>query len=207
MAVGSHSFGAPESALFAAASTAVGKAFGLPTNMMQGTTDSKLPDEQAAFEKTLTYMLSALAGADCITMAGALLDFALSASYEQLIIEDEIVKWVQKIMNGFNVNKVTLAEEEIMNLPFGGNYIGTEHTLNNFKKELYFSKLVDRRSWQQWYDNGAKDIVRRASEHVEQILSNAKPAQGIPEKRQYAVDKFTEEICKKHGVNPEPILY
>ena len=207
MAVGSHSFGAPESALFAAAAVSVGKAFGLPTNMMQGTTDSKLPDEQAAFEKTLTYLLSALAGADCITMAGALLDFALSASYEQLIIEDEIVKWVQKIINGFNVDKVTLAEEEIMKLPFGGHYLETEHTLSNFKKELYFSKLADRRSWHQWYNDGAKDVVKRASDHVGQILTDAKPAQGLPEKRQHAVDKFVEEICKKHGVDPELFLY
>ena len=53
MASGFHSFGAPESALFGAASAKVGRAFGLPVNMMQGTTDSKCPDAQAAFEKTL----------------------------------------------------------------------------------------------------------------------------------------------------------
>ena len=207
MAVGSHSFGAPESALFAAVSAKVGKAFGLPTNMMQGTTDSKLPDEQAAFEKTLTYLLSALADADCITMAGALLDFALSASYEQLIIDDEIIRWVQKIMNGFIINESTLAEEEMMKLPFGGHYLESGHTLTHFREELYFSKLADRRSWQVWYKNGAKDIVKRAHESSERIIANSKPAQGIPENRQNMVDKFITEICQKHKVDPEPLLY
>jgi len=82
MSTGSHSFGAPESALFAAAASQIGRSFGLPTNIMQGTTDSKIPDQQAAVEKILSYLLPTLTGADCITQAGALLDFALSASYE-----------------------------------------------------------------------------------------------------------------------------
>lgn len=207
MASGSHSFGAPESALFAAASSAIGRAFGLPTNMMQGTSDSKLPDQQAAFEKTLTYLLCALAGADCITMAGALLDFALSASYEQLIIEDEMVKWVQRIVRGSRIDKSTIAEDEIMKLPFGGHYLDSEHTLKYFREELYFSKLVDRRSWERWYNDGAKDIVKRARERLNDILKKEKQVQGIPEDRISAVDSFVEEICRKQGVDPEPLLY
>jgi trimethylamine--corrinoid protein Co-methyltransferase len=207
MAVGSHSFGAPESALFAAASAVVGKAYGLPTNMMQGTSDSKLPDEQAAFEKTLTYLLTALAEADCITMAGALLDFGLSASYEQLAIEDEIVRWVQRIIRGSPVNEATMATEDIMQLSVGGHYLESEHTLTHFKNELLLTKLSDRRSWEQWYSDGAKDIVKRAHEQVLQILSSSKPVQGIPENNQDAVDNFVSEVCHDHGVDPEPLLY
>ena len=163
--------------------------------------------EQAAFEKTLTYLLSALAGADCITMAGALLDFGLSASYEQLAIEDEIVRWVQRILSGSTINESTMAEDEIMRLPFGGHYLETEHTLTHFKRELSFTKLADRRSWEKWYNDGAKDIVKRSHEHVQQIISTSKPVQGIPESRQIAVDRFAAEVCRNHGVDPEPLLY
>ena len=56
-------------------------------------------------------------GADCITQAGALLDFALSVSYEQLYIEDEIVKWVQRIFQGSRIDRSTLTENELFNLP------------------------------------------------------------------------------------------
>ena len=207
MSMGSHSLGAPESALLASASAVIGKSFGLPTNIMQGTSDSKLPDQQAAFEKTINYLLPALAGADCITQAGALIDFALSASYEQLLIEDEIIKWVNRIRAGCRVDRETLAEEEIMSLPFGGNYIESAHTLRNFRKELYFTKLADRRSWDQWYSDGAKDIVQRAGEKVRVILKNAKPVYGIPEVNRRSVDSFAEEVLRRHKVSPEPLLY
>ena len=207
MAAGFHSFGAPESALFAAASAKVGQAFGLPVNMMQGTTDSKCPDAQAAFEKALTYLLCALAGADCVTMAGALLDFALGASYEQLLIEEEIIGYVQRIVKREAIDLETLAEEQIMALPFGGHYLETPHTLAHFREALYFPRLADRRSWDQWYSEGAKDAPRRARERARQILDEAKPAEGLPVERRRAVDTFCASVCSRHNVDPEAVLY
>jgi trimethylamine--corrinoid protein Co-methyltransferase len=207
MSTGSHSFGAPESALFAAAASQIGRSFGLPTNMMQGTTDSKFPDQQAAVEKILSYLLSTLTGADCITQAGALLDFALSASYEQLVIEDEIIRWIRRIMHGIAVDDVSLAEGEIMNLPFGGNYLESEHTLRRFRRELLPTKLFDRKTWGRWYQDGAKDILARSHERAEEILSTAGPSQGISRQKQHDVDLFSAEICKKNGVDAEPLLY
>jgi trimethylamine--corrinoid protein Co-methyltransferase len=207
MAMGTHVFGTPESALFGAASTAVGRAFGLPTDMMQGISDSKLPDAQAAMEKAMVLLMPALAGADCITQAGALLDFALSASYEQLVIDSEIVHYVQKIVRGVLVDEATLAQQEIMNLPFGGHFIDSPHTLQHFKKELYFTKLMDRHPWQIWEAGGARDLAERAHLRAEELLAQAKPVQGIPRERQEAVDTFVAEICRKHGVDPEPLLF
>jgi trimethylamine--corrinoid protein Co-methyltransferase len=207
MASGFHSLGAPESALFGAAAAKVGRAFGLPVNMMQGTTDSKCPDAQAAFEKALTYLMCALAGADCVTMAGALLDFALSASYEQLLIEEEILGYVQRIAKGETFDRETLAEDQIMALPFGGHYLESPHTLAHFRETLYFPRLADRRSWEQWYADGAKDTARRAGERARRILDAARPAEGLPAERRQAVDAFCASICARHNVDPESVLY
>jgi trimethylamine--corrinoid protein Co-methyltransferase len=207
MSTGSHSFGAPESALFAAAASQIGRSFGLPTNMMQGTTDSKIPDQQAATEKILSYLLPTLTGADCITQAGALLDFALSASYEQLVIEDEIIRWIRRIMRGIDVDDISLAEGEILNLPFGGNYLESELTLRLFRRELLLTRLFDRKTWERWCKDGAKDILTRSNERVEEILAMAGPSQGISERKQRDVDQFSAEICKKNGVDAEPLLY
>jgi trimethylamine--corrinoid protein Co-methyltransferase len=207
MASGSHSFGAPESALFGAASAAVGQAFGLTTDMMQGTSDSKLPDAQAALEKTMALLMPALAGADCVTMAGALLDFALSASYEQLLIDEEIVNSVLRIARGSLVNEETLAEREIMELPFGGHHLGSEHTYRNYRNELFFTKLADRRPWEAWWRDGGEDMPARARRQVARILASAQPVQGVPEENRQAVDRFAADICRRHGVDPEPLLY
>ena len=207
MATGDHAFGTPESALFAAASTTIGKAFGLPTNIMQGTSDSKLPDAQAAMEKTMALLMPTLAGADCVTMAGALLDFALSASYEQLLIDEEIVQSVRRIAAGCTVNQATLAEQEIMDLPFGSHYVDSEHTFKHFRQELHFTKLCDRRNWEQWFTGGAKDMAARARDRLTDILYSAKIIEGLPEDRKRAVDAFVADVCRQKGVDPEPLLY
>ena len=207
MASGFHSLGAPESALFGAASAEVGRAFGIPVNMMQGTTDSKCPDAQAAFEKALAHLMCALAGADCVTMAGALLDFALSASYEQLLIEEEILGYVQRIAKAETLDRETLAEGEIMTLPFGGHYLESAHTLAHFRETLYFPRVADRRSWEQWYADGARDAAQRAGERARRVLEQAKPAEGLPAERRRAVDAFCASVCARHHVDPESLLY
>lgn len=207
MKMAAHSFGAPESALFAAASTQIGHAFGLPVNMMQGTSDSKLPDAQAAYEKTMAYLMCALAGADCVTQSGALLDFALSASYESLVIEDEIVRFVKHISRGTLVSKETLAEEEIMNLPFGGHYLESEHTFAHFRDELAPALISDRQSWDKWYSAGAKDAVKRAAERKDAILSGTKPCLGVSEDARRDVDEFVRQICRKYGFIADHCLY
>ena len=207
MATGAHALGAPESSLFAAAASEIGRSFGLPTNMMQGSSDSKLPDQQAGVEKMLTYLLSTLAGADCVTMAGALLDFALTASCEQLVVEDEMIRWVRRIMRGAPVDRSTLAEDEILSLPYGGNYIESEHTLHFFRDELLATKLFDRRSWELWQDDGAKDIIERAGDRVREILEITRFAQGIPDIRQREVDTFVAELCEKRLIDPAPLLF
>ena len=207
MASASHALGAPESALLAAASAAVGQAFGLPTDMMQGISDSKLPDAQAALEKTMALLMPTLAGADCVTMAGGLIDFALSASYEQLLMDEEIVNSVRRIARGSLVNEETLAEGVIMELPFGGQHLDSEHTYKHYRNELFFTKLADRRSWEVWWQDGAKDMAGRARGEVERILASAQPVQGVPEENQRAVDKFVADVCRRQGVDPEPLLY
>jgi trimethylamine--corrinoid protein Co-methyltransferase len=207
MSVGAHSFGAPESALFAAASTAVGKAFGLPVNMMVGTSDSKCPDAQAAFEKSLGYLMCALAGADCVTMAGALLDFALSASAEMLLIEEEIIGNVQRIVAAECVDAESLALEQIMALPFGGHYLESPHTLAHFRQALYLPRLADRRSWQVWEGDGAADAAHRARARAQKILREARPSLGVAPERARAVDAFAAEVCRRCGVDPESVLY
>ena len=207
MAVGNHAFGTPESALIGAASVAVGKAFGLPTNMLHGTADSKLPDAQAAMEKTMGLLMPTLAGADCVTTAGALLDSGLSASYEQLLIDEEIVESVRRIAAGCTVNQATLAAQEIMDLPFGGHYVDSEHTFKHFRREFHFTKLCDRRNWEQWFTDGAKDMRARARERVADILSSAEIVDGLPDDRRRAVDSFVAGICRQNGVDPEPLLY
>ena len=94
-----------------------------------------------------------------------------------------------------------------MALPFGGHYLDSLHTLENFKDELFFPRITDRRTWEQWYLDDALDMTQRARRRVEEIITGAKPVNGLPEANRKAVDAFAAEIFLQNGVDPEPLLY
>lgn len=202
MAVGTHCFGTPESALLGAAAAQLGKWYNFPTNIMTGTTDSKAPDAQASYEKMMTFILPALAGADCMSLTGGMLDFALSANYDQMLIDNEIAGQVQRIRKGFEVNDETLAVHVIKQVGHGGTYLPTEHTLKHFKDEFWFAKLADRTPYETWSAKGKKDILQRAKEEVTEILRNHRP-KGISESRKKEVTKVVKEIFRRENVNYE----
>ncbi len=205
MKSGSHSFGAPETALYAASAAQLGKWYGLPTNMMMGTSDSKVPDAQAAYEKMMTVVLPALAGVDCMSLVGGMLDFALSASYEQMVIDNEIAGQVLRLVKGFKVDDESLAVEVIKETGPGGNYLQHEHTLKHFREELWIPELTDRSNRVAWETSGAKDIKERAKEKVEDILSSHKP-QGLDGKKAGEVKRVIERICQRERVDPGAVF-
>ncbi len=200
MSIGSHCFGTPESALYGAAAAQLGKWYKLPTNIMMGTTDSKAPDAQASYEKMMTFILPALAGTDCMSLTGGMLDFALSANYEQMVIDNEIAGEVLRIRKGFEVNDETLAVSVIKQVGHGGTYLPTEHTLKHFKDELYFTKFADRNTYETWSSAGKKDMLQRAKEKVAEILK--KPRQtGVFESKRKDVAAVVKEIFKREKVD------
>ena len=202
MSTASHAFGTPESALFAAAAARFAKWLHVPSNLMMGASDSKLPDAQAAIEKVQALLLPALAGADCITMAGGLLDFALSASYEQLVIDAEIAAQVTRIRRGVTVDDNALALDTILQVPHGGHFLDTRHTLDNFRQELWFTRLHDRRNYENWLNDGASDMTERASNRVKEVLGDGVPTVvGTPHAEE--VDSVTREIFRREGFSGE----
>ncbi|MFH1905478.1 MAG: trimethylamine methyltransferase family protein [bacterium] len=200
MAVGSHSFGTPETALYGAAAAQLGKWYKFPTNIMMGTTDSKAPDAQASYEKMMTFILPALAGCDCMSLTGGMLDFALSANYEQTVIDNEIAGQVLRLRKGFEINEDTLAVDVIKEVGHDGTYLPTEHTFRHFKDELWFPKLADRTPYTTWSSKGKKDILKRAKEKVEEILKTHK-AKGIDNNKKEEVNRIVKEIFKREKVD------
>lgn len=200
MAAASHSFGAPESALHSVGFVQLGKLYRLPTDAMMGVSDSKVPDGQAMAEKLQAILLPALAGADCITQAGGLLDFALSASYEQLVIDNETVGQVQRILRGFEINKDALAVNIIKEAGIAGNYISSEHTYKHFREEFYFPFLFDRTARGAWEEKGRQDLLARAKEKASQILASYHFASPLDSEKIKEIDQLVQQICEREGV-------
>jgi trimethylamine--corrinoid protein Co-methyltransferase len=201
---GTHSLGAPEVAIYGAAAAQLSNWYGIPNNLVTGISDSKVPDAQAAYEKALTTIVPCLAGADSTSLIGGELDSGLSASYEQLVIDDEIAAQILRIVRGFEVNEQTLALDVIRDVGPGGHYLQTEHTRRHYRDELWLPALGDRRTWEMWAADGKKDVCVRARERVEELLAAHQPIP-LPEDRTEAVDAVVRDICEREGVDYDAV--
>jgi len=206
MRVASNVFGAPEQGIMCAASTQMARWYGIPTNIIVGQTDAKIPDQQAGYEKMFSVLLAALAGADEIALAGGLIDFGRIACYEQVVIDNEIAGYVQRALAGITVNSDKLAIDVIREVSHGGNYIDHEHTYNHFRDEQYFPTLSNRDMRQKWEAEGSKDIREAAIEKARRILTEHHP-KPLSKEQARDLENEVETIYKREGIAYTPYPY
>jgi len=167
------SFGSPEQGLMAVAMTQIAKHYGLPVYVNVGIGDSKRVDAQTGLERGMTLLMGALAGADTFGHMG-ICGADQAASLEQLIVDDRMAAYVKRVLRNFAVNEDTLAVEVIKRAGIGGNYLADEHTLQNYRNELWVPEGFDRRSWDQWWADGAPSMADWARMRKQSILTEHK---------------------------------
>jgi len=94
---------------------------------------------------------------------------------ELLVIDDELCSIVRRGLEGIRVDDDSLAIEQIKQVATSGkSYLSLKHTAKNTRKEIFVPLLSDRDRRGIWQRAGAKEIMDRAKEKVEQILKNQK---------------------------------
>jgi len=173
---GSFSGGSGEEALLAAAAVQMGNFYGLPTSVGAGMSDSKLPDNQAGYEKALTTALAGHAGANYIGEAAGMQASLMGCSFEALVIDNDMLGAVQRTIRGIEVTDETLSYDLIAQTVNGpGHFLGSDQTLAIMESEYLYPDLADRRAAADWEQGGSEDIVQRAEEKVREILSSHYP--------------------------------
>lgn len=176
MRSGGIAFGSPETALLAAATSQIARHYGIPNMTPGGRTDSKVPcDAQTGYEKMRTALMIAMAGGNLGNMAG-LIESNLVASYEQLIVDDEIIGTIERLSKGIEFDKDALVVDLIKKVGPGGTYISQRHTLDRLKKEHYMPRISDRTFYSGWQRNGAKQLADVAREKAKKLLDSHEPA-------------------------------
>ncbi len=165
------SFGSPEQGLMAVAMTQIAKHYNLPIYVNVGLGDSKAADFQNGLERGITMLMGALAGADLLGHMG-ICGADQGACLEQLLLDDQMISYIKRILRSFQVNQDTLAFEVIKNVGIGGNFLAEEHTVQNFRREIWLPKGFNRSNWETWHQNGEPTIAQWAKIQKEKILSN-----------------------------------
>ncbi len=163
MQSGAPTFGTPEPAhvLFGAAQLA--RRLKVPFRSGGGLCGSKAPDAQAAYESANTLWPTLLGGVNFCLHAAGWLEGGLVSSYEKFMIDADQLTMLQKFAEGIDFSDNGQALDAIQEVGPGSHYLGCAHTQANFETAFWRSALADNNSFEQWRDDGSKDITVRAN--------------------------------------------
>jgi trimethylamine--corrinoid protein Co-methyltransferase len=173
---GAFSGGSGEEALVIAAAAQIANHYGLITSMPSGMSDSKIMDAQAGYEKAITTLVAALAGSNMVCNYPGMLGSLIGMSFEGMVIDDDMVGNVMRVLRGIEVTDETLSYSVIHDTVFGvGHYLGSAQTLELMQSEYLYPHTADRRTPGEWESTGREDILELANRKTHQILSTHYP--------------------------------
>ncbi len=186
--------GSPELQLVHAATADLYHHYRIPVWGSAGFSDAKILDQQAAIEATFQCLMAAQCGQNLVHDVGHL-DCGLTGSLELVVMTDEIVDMVKRIMRGIEITEESLALDEIERVGPGGEFISSELTCELFKSEHWYPSLLDRNNFEQWSNEGGKDLGTKLNEKVREILETHQPAP-LAQRAKESVDKIIEDYEK-----------
>lgn len=168
---GASCIGGVEVGLLGAALAQLGRRYGIPSHPEFPMTDSKVLDEQAAYEKAMSLVLLAEAGANLVTNGGALETEKLWSPV-QLVIDNEMNGMAGRILDGIAVTEDTCALKVIQEVGPSGSFLKTKHTRRTWRREQFLPALADRLGYETWRAGGSQDASSRARARALEIIEN-----------------------------------
>ena len=166
--------------------------YNLPNWGYAGTSDSQIPDGQAAFEAGLETFIAEMAGSNLNHDVGYL-DFGRTGSLDMIVILNEVIDQVRRIYRGIPVNDVTLALDVVRDVGSDGNFLVHQHTLEHMQATQWRPTLISRLGYEKWEASGSTSLLERAKKKLEEVLQEHQPTPIAAEKAeliQKRVDQF-----------------
>jgi len=201
MRTGKTPMGAIETAMLDVACAQVGKYLGLPTHAYLVAGDGRVIDAQVEMESGMSCVLGALAGINMISGAG-MLDFLACHSIEKLVIDAEAIASAQRLIEGIQPRTDSLAIAMFAQTGLQGDFLKLKETRALFRKEQHFpSGIIDRGLPDM--DGGSPDILRRARQRVEELVSSYQRHQ-LPNEVERELIAFAQREAKSTGLEGLP---
>jgi trimethylamine--corrinoid protein Co-methyltransferase len=192
MVTGECSYNAPEYYLSYMAIIEMSHFYNLPSWGYAGTSDSQIPDGQASFEAGFITFLSAMAGANLNHDVGYL-DFGRTGSLEMVVIMDEVIGQVKRLLRGIPVDDAMLALDVIDRVGPGGQFLIEDHTVNHVRGTQWRPTLISRDGYERWKASGGLSLKDRASQKLDELLESHKPRE-LPPRKKNRIHRRVEEF-------------
>lgn len=173
---GAFSGGGGEQSLLSAGMAQLMGYYDLPCGVAASMADSKVPDNQAGYEKAITTLMTAMSGPTFVYESAGMLASLLGCSLESMVIDAEMISNIRRCMRGIEVSDETLSVQVIEDTVRNeGHFLGHDQTIALMESEYVYPEIADRQSPDSWREQGAQDIWERAHARVRDILSTHYP--------------------------------
>jgi trimethylamine--corrinoid protein Co-methyltransferase len=178
----------------AAASQMITGYYGMICDLYGPATNSILPDGKAVLEGSIPAFTTAYSAPPSILCGAGGLELGLTASLDQLVIDNEIIRLIRRIRTGFEITEAHLAAEVIERVGAGGNYLTDSHTMQFLRAERFPSDFLKPVMREDWEYSGRKDFQALVRNKVTRILRDHQP-----ERLESDISEELEELIHRAG--------
>lgn len=171
MRSGAPAFGTPENTKANIVGGQLARRYNLPYRSSNANA-SNVVDLQAAYETEMATWGAVLGGANMIYHAAGWLEGGLTASYEKLILDVEILQNMMEFLTPMAFSEDDLGFEAIKAVPTGGHFFGSDHTMARYETAFYRPMLSDWQSYENWQVSGGRNALERATALWQQALQD-----------------------------------
>lgn len=173
---GSPAFGTPENARATMIAGQLARRYGLPYRASNASA-SNVVDAQAAYESEMSIWSAVLGGAHLVYHGAGWMEGGLTASFEKLVLDVELLQAMALTIAPVDASDRELSEalEALAEVPAGGHFFGSAHTLAHYETAFYRPILSDWRTYESWEAAGARTATERATDVWQRTLDEYEP--------------------------------
>lgn len=162
MRSGAPAFGTPENTKANMIAGQLARRYALPYRT-SNTNASNAVDLQATYETSMATWGAVMGGGNMIYHAAGWLEGGLTASYEKLILDVEILQNMMEFLRPIDFSEDDLGFEAIKSVQTGGHFFGAQHTMDRYETAFYRPMLSDWTNYETWEAAGAHEAIDRAT--------------------------------------------
>ena len=187
--------GGPEHALLGAATTEMGRFYGLPVTASNGGTDHYVAGIQSAYERTINWLLPVLSWPDILIGPGSL-GGASTLCLEQMVIDVEVYRSCRRVARGLGGGvgeaDVVAALDEVGPV---GDFLSRTATRDAVRGgEWFMPRIGYHGTWDRFQAAGRPDILDEARDKAFAAINGHQPipfADGVAEALDALVNEAT----------------
>ena len=198
MKSGAPAFGTPEYAKSVLAGGQLARRHGLPYRS-SNVNASNVVDAQAAYESGMSLWATVMGHCNLMLHGAGWLEGGLTASFEKMIIDAEMLQMMAAFLEPLEVSDATLGLDAMAEAGPGGHFFGTKHTLERYETAFYAPMVSDWRNYETWEEHGSLSATQRANRIWKRMLKDYElPAMDAAIREE--LDAFVAKRSEEGGV-------